>query len=62
MVFILSMVEDENGRNPISEFVVVLPPDSEHTAEDVKAAFANAVAVHRGRPLEDQELRSCQGA
>lgn len=56
MVFILSMVEDENGRNPISEFVVVLPPDSEHTAEDVKAAFVNAVAVHRGRPLDDQEL------
>ncbi|QOF72459.1 hypothetical protein IG197_05110 [Aminobacter sp. SR38] len=55
MVFILSMVEDVNGRNPISEFVVVLPPDSEHTVEDVRTAFANAVAVHRGRPLDVQE-------
>lgn len=56
MVFILSMVEDENGRNPISEFVVVLPPDFEHTAEDVRAAFASAVSVHRGRPLDEREL------
>ncbi|WP_146770283.1 hypothetical protein [Mesorhizobium hawassense] len=57
MIFILSMVEDRGGRNPISEFVVVLPPDSEHTVEDVRAAFANAVAVHRGRPLDEQELK-----
>lgn len=56
MIFILSMVEDGDGRNPISEFVVVLPPDSEHTVEDVRAAFASAVAVHRGRPLDEQEL------
>lgn len=57
MVFFLSMVEDGNGRNPISEFVVVLPPDSEHTAEDVMTAFANVVAVRRGKPLDEQELQ-----
>jgi hypothetical protein len=56
LVFILSMVEDKDERNPITEFTVVLPPTSEHTAKDMRAAFSSAVARHRGRPLDEREL------
>lgn len=55
LVFVLSMVQDENGQCPITEFNVVLPSASEHTAENVLAGFCDAVARHRGRPLSEKE-------
>jgi hypothetical protein len=56
LVFILSTVQDQNGKNPISQFTVILPPRGEYTDDDVRAAFSDAVARHRGRPLDAREL------
>lgn len=56
LMFIFSMVKNHAGKNPISQFTVILPPASEYTTDDVRNTFADAVARHRGRSLEEREL------
>ena len=58
LIFLLSMIYDEDGKHAIRKFVIVIPPSvdgSTITEESIRAGFADTVARARGRPLDDNE-------